>query len=164
MEELSGSVPSLDSRTVDDILSCWKTYDSLHSGRIRNALDFFFYAWRAYYLEHACLNLSIALESLFSPESSTEVSHQIAYFASRFWSREPNERENLYRLVKAFYTQRSRLVHGAAPKWEKLRETTPAVFRFCSQVLKRLLLDSNLAGRLNNSKLREGFLNELLFE
>ena len=157
------SFPTLDSSTVERITRCWRTYRELHAGRVSNALDFFFYAWKAYYYEHACLNLAIALESLFSPESTTEVGHQIAYFASRHSGHDADERERIFRSVKSFYAQRSRLVHGADPKWEKLQETTSFMFQFCSRILRQLLLNAELATTMSDRKLRKEYLRELLF-
>jgi len=45
--------------------------------RVRNALVYFYYAWRSPFLEQTNINLAISLESLFSPSSNNEL-HSIS--------------------------------------------------------------------------------------
>lgn len=154
----------IDTEMAERISRCWLTYSGLPRGRVLNALDFFFYAWRANFPDHLCLNLSIALESLFSPESDRELAHQIAYFASRHSGRCPTERRRIFKEIKAFYSQRSKIVHGADPKWEQVMEIAPKIFRFTAAQLQRLLLEPSLAAEMNDRTKRRALFDRLLFE
>ena len=154
----------IDCDTARRVVQCWRTYSSLPRGRVINALDFFFSAWRACFPDHLCLNLSIALESLFSPDSDRELAHQIAYYASRHAGRSAAERRRIFKEIKTFYSQRSKIVHGADPKWEKVMEIAPLIFRFCATQLERLLLEPSLALEMNDRTKRRALFERLLFE
>jgi hypothetical protein len=109
--------------------------------RLENALCYFFNSWRSYQMEHVCLNLAIAIESLFSPASNTELSHRIAFNMSRFYGTNRKERESVYDLIRNFYNLRSKIAHGDEAKDEDLYTITPRVFNIVSKVLQRILLN-----------------------
>lgn len=154
--------PRLNDATLEEIRSLWDTSKRLHSSseidthRISNAIGYFFYAWRSYYLEHICLNLSIALESLFSPSSQHELAHQISFNVSRFLCDSRVEREEIYGIIKRFYGIRSRIVHGSKVSDNALYVLVPTVFHLCSRILKKILLDHDLAVRFcKKNEMRE---------
>lgn len=142
--------------------SLWK--ERVHSSRLANALIYFYYAWRAYHAEQACINLSIVLESLFGPSSTTELSHQIAFNASRFFGRTKERRESIYRIVKKFYGVRSRLIHGERAKEQNLLEVVEDVFPICAAALRRILTQREVFVKFNNKASRKEMLDNWLFE
>jgi len=161
--------PRLNDVTLADIRTLWDTSKRLHSSskldphRVDNAMSYFFYAWRSYYMEHVCLNLSIVLEALFSPSSQHELAHQIAFNASRFLGKTSEERGEVYAVVKRFYAIRSRIVHGAKAKDRDLYRLVPRVFHLCAGILKGILLDCDLAVRFCNKDQRQELLDSWLF-
>jgi len=161
--------PLLDATTMQEIAACWSTHlkllstSDINNHRIDNALGYFFYAWRSYYLEHACLNLAIVLESLFSPPSAQEVSHQIAFNVSRFCEKTPLEREAIYKMIKHFYGTRSQIVHGGKAKDRDLYIFTPQVFHLCARVLKSILSNYSLSLRFCREEERSTLFNEWMF-
>jgi hypothetical protein len=161
--------PRLNDVTLADIRTLWDTSKRLHSSskldphRVDNAMSYFFYAWRSYYMEHVCLNLAIVLESLFSPNSQHEIAHRIAFNASSFVGRTSDERGEVYDVIKRFYAVRSRIVHGARPKQSNLYGLVPRVFHLCADILKEILLDHELAARFCSKDQREKLLGRWSF-
>jgi hypothetical protein len=161
--------PRLNNATLANIKTIWDTSKSLHSSdgldphRIRNAMGYFFYAWRSYYMEHVCLNLAIVLESLFSPSSQHELMHQIAFNVSRYIGKTTEERREVYAVIKRFYTIRSQVVHGAKAKDTDLYRLVPRVFNLCADILKGILLDHHLAVRFCSRGRRRELLDGWLF-
>jgi hypothetical protein len=161
--------PALDGGTMREIATCWNTQLRLlstrgtHNHRIENALSYFFYSWRSYYLDHVCLNLAIVLESLFSPSSSQELSHQIAFNVSRFCEKGAKEREAIYRTIKRFYAVRSQIVHGGKAKDRDLFTLTPEVFHLCARILKSILSNYAIAQRFCREEERSTLFREWMF-
>ena len=56
--------------------------------------------------------LWFALEALFGPENSGEISHQLAERIAKLMGDDADSAYNLYRKVKKSYTLRSKIVHG----------------------------------------------------
>lgn len=131
--------------------------------RIQNALDFFFYAWRSYYMPHVCMNLAIVLETLFSPAANTDISQRVAFHVCRFCGDDEEERVKLFKMIKKFYGLRSKIVHGDQPKESELYDLTPRVFHLVSWLLARLLSDWDLVSTFGNDKKREQLMNHWLF-
>ncbi len=161
--------PALDDEIMRRIAVCWSTHLRLLSTRdidnhrIDNALSYFFYSWRSYYLDHVCLNLAIVLESLFAPSSAQEVSHQIAFNVSRFCEKNPVKREDIYKTIKKFYAVRSQIVHGGRPRNGDLFAQTPRVFHLCARILDTILSDYALAQRFCHEEKRRTLFSEWLF-
>lgn len=132
--------------------------------RLNTALSFFNYAWRGFYLGQVCINLSIVLEALFSPSSTTELAHQISYNTCYFLGKNTDERSRIYRIIKQFYSVRSKLVHGDWPNDAKLSGLTPQVFVLCADILQRILLDPVLLQKFSNNKERLEMFNQWLFQ
>lgn len=155
--------------SLRDMKTCWQNHENLITApeldahRLDNALSYFFYAWRAYNIEHICLNLAIVLESLFSPSATNELSHQIAYNLSSFCGGTKEQRQVIYDNIKKFYRLRSSIVHGGRAKDNELCRTTPYVFHLCADILKRILLDYQLAQKICDEKQRKNLLDDWLF-
>jgi len=160
---------SIDQATATGIDRCWTTFralsqaDGFDNHRVKNALSYMFYAWRSYYLDHVCLNLSVVLESLFAPASTGELTHQIAFNVSRFSESTADGRQNVYRLVKQFYGTRSRIVHGGQPKSQVLYQYTPAAYWLCVRVLRTILEDENLARQFCHEQERRAMVESWIF-
>lgn len=73
-------------------------------------------------------------------------------------------RQYIYNMLKKYYRLRSQIVHGEQPKYELLIEQIPEVLLFCSNVLKRILLDKDLMETFNNNAKRQEFFNSWLFD
>ena len=161
--------PVLDDSTLQIIARCWDTYHTLRlsnnidNHRIANALSYFFYSWRSYYMDHVCLNLAILLETLFSPSSTQELSHQISFNVSRFYENTGEKQEALYKKVKRFYAVRSQIVHGGQAKDKGLYTLTPEMFHLCSQILIHILSNTDVATRFCHEKERTRLLSEWMF-
>jgi hypothetical protein len=139
----------------------WEKYKA--SGRVQNALTYFYYAWRSQYLDQTCLNLAIALEVLFSPHSQGETTHQTSFNVAHFLATSPGERKRYYDLIERFFGLRSSVVHGAMPEDDKLRDVTVQVFGLCSLILKRILLNADLAQAFAHNNLRTDMLLKFMF-
>jgi hypothetical protein len=162
-DTLNHDFPKIDLLVLSKMQKCWQTCKSLTEGRMTNALSYYFYSWRVHFIQHTCINLSIVLESLFSPNTNSEVSHQIAFYASRFMGEDRLKRQAIYKSVKSFYSQRSRIVHGDMPNYEVMSKNTADMFASCSHLLEKLLLDHDLANRFNDKSKREKLLAEMLY-
>ncbi len=134
-----------------------------YSSRVKRALDFFFYSWRAFYIEHTCLNLAIAFETLFSPFTETEISHQIAYNVCRFYGVNAEQREEIYHLMKKFYKYRSIIVHGGETDNPNNERLTVRVFKIFCSIMERILLNRNLLNKMNDNTERKKLFNNFLF-
>jgi hypothetical protein len=161
--------PALDDVTMQEIAACWSTQLRLMSTRdfdnhrIDNALSYFFYSWRSYYLDHVCLNLAIVLESLFSPFSNQEISHQIAFNVSRFCEKDSGQRESVYKMVKRFYALRSQIVHGGKARDRDLYALTPQMFHFCARLLKSIMRNYPIARQFCNEQERKALFSKWMF-
>jgi len=161
--------PALDLEHLQAIRTCWQSQQAMlapegsSTHRVENALAFYFYAWRAYYMEQVCLNLAVGLESLFAPVSQQELSHQIAFNMSRFCAESAGERRSTYRAAKRFYSLRSSIVHGGRARQHDLFAQTPEMFHRCSGILKRVLQDSALVESFGDEKKRRMVLDGWLF-
>lgn len=58
------------------------------------------------------INLAIALEALFSPSDTGELSYKICLYASLLISQDSNERTDNFKFLKEMYKRRSKLFHG----------------------------------------------------
>lgn len=131
--------------------------------RLNMALIYFNYSWRGLNLDQVCINLSIVLESLFSPSSNTELSHQISYNACCFIGRDKDDRSRIYKMIKQFYRIRSKLVHGDWPDNQKLADLTPQVFVLCAEILRRILCDAVLLQKFSSNRERLDMFKQWLF-
>ena len=158
----------ISSLLLADLREGWSTLQGLWhknsaQGRIANALAFFYYAWRADYLEHTCLNLAICIEMLFAPHSMGETTHQIAYNVAHFLGSSASERSSIYELAKNFYGVRSSIIHGGMPSPGKVENATVTGFALTCRILHKFLTSSRLAGAFEDEPTRRGMLKSFLF-
>lgn len=161
-----------DYKITDDVKLCIsKCYKNLKEigqkqnlRRLRNSLDYFYYAWRSPFLEQTNINLAISLESLFSPASNSELSHQISFNIAKFLSNKHDEQVALYDSIKKFYSVRSKIVHGASPNDEVFWDNTIEIFHLTAKILRKILLDKNLIEIFNDNKKRTEYLRNSIFK
>lgn len=155
---------SLRKTCLNHVKLCYGNFKKLNKNkRVKNAFDFFFNAWHSHQLEHICINLSIVLESLFSPNDNRELVHQIAYNVSHFVASSKDKKEKIYDIIKSFYNIRSRIVHGGSPKYNELSVMTSVVFIICCDVFKKLLLNTELANEFASSDKRNLLFKKYMF-
>lgn len=131
--------------------------------KVRNALDYFYYAWRSPFLEQTNINLAISLESLFSPSSNSELAHQIAFNIAKFLGETPESQIKHYEQIKKFYSIRSKIVHGSAPGDDIIWDNTIESFHLTAIILRKILLDKNLIEIFNDNKKRIDYLRDGMF-
>ncbi len=68
-----------------------------------------------------------ALETLFSSGDNTELSHKLSERIAKFLGKDLEERKKLYKTVKKIYEIRSKVVHGATYKPNKVESLTEIV-------------------------------------
>lgn len=154
---------TIDDKLLQDIRSCYALFSGDQRGRISNAFNFFFSAWRSHQMEHTCLNLAIVLESLFSPSEKDELTHRIAFNTCHFLGKTPSEREIIFGLVRKFYSIRSSIVHGANPKFEQLYIYTGVMFVVVADILKTLGTNKEKAAAFMNEKKRDELFRSWMF-
>lgn len=165
--ELNSEDLKLNIEKFNTLKKAWLTINTLNYSkyhpRVINALDFYYFAWNAINLHSTAINLSVVLETLFSPSSTNELAHQLAFNISKFVSMEKKQRSSNYQFVKKFYSIRSKLVHGGELKDKELY-TIIEFFTFISTILLRIITDINLFNTFNQEKLRKQYIEELMFE
>jgi len=114
------------------------------------------------------INLSIALECLFSP-GGAEIKHKLAERTALFLHDSKEQRRQLFDDMKEIYDIRSTLVHGSVPKASKLDEdkSRSMMMRLESivqGVLRKILMSSDLIQTFSQKRdKREAFFTDLLF-
>ncbi|PKQ46494.1 hypothetical protein CSW08_02905 [Confluentibacter flavum] len=124
---------------------------------------FFYFSWNTLSLELTGISISIVLETLFSPHSNSELTHQIAYNIASFTGKEKQEKTELYKYVKKYYSIRSKLVHGETVKEEELN-SIPPFFKFICDIILKIISDDKLIHVFNDNQKRKEFLNDKLFQ
>lgn len=133
--------------------------------RLRNAVDYYAKAWRTYYLEDSAVLLSIAMESLFAPHSSSELSFQVATNISKFLFNDIKKRVWCKNIVKEFYKERSKIVHGGIPSDEgKQWEIIWNAYQLTAKALKKILCSPEITSIFRNDKQRKEFFERLLLK
>lgn len=140
-----------------------KETTKIKHSRINNALDYFYLAWNVHTLEQTAIGLSIVMETLFSPHSNTELSHQVSFNIAKFAAKTKKGKHEKYRMIKKYYSIRSKIVHGE-PISNDEYESIPTLFRFVSALLLKILNDKSLIILFNDNKLRKQYLDDLLFD
>jgi hypothetical protein len=134
------------------------------NNRIKQALNSFFYSWNNFSLEQMCLNLSIVLETLFSPTSNNELSHRIGYNYCYFISEDKTNREKNYKFFKNFYTIRSKIVHGSTVEYDTLCDVVPKMYISICKLLEKILTHKDLQAIFNDDGVRNKTFNDWLFD
>jgi hypothetical protein len=167
-EHLLPDYPTLTDGLLDRISAIWHNLHPEGVGadrprRLETALTYFGYAWRSWYLEQVCLNLSIVIEVLFAPHSHSETTHQLAFNFAHFCGGSRDQREVRFELVKAFYRLRSAVVHGGSPHSDKLYDIVPRMFVQVAEVLAGILASADLTSRFSSDSRRRSLLSDLTF-
>jgi hypothetical protein len=131
--------------------------------RIDNALTFYYLSWNTHTFEQTAISLSIVIETLFSPDSNTELSHQIAFNLAKFMGETKADRNEKYGLIKKYYSIRSKLVHGDSIKNAEL-DSIPIFFNLISNVFLKILIDKELIVLFNDNAMRKVYLKDKLFD
>lgn len=161
---------TINDDTLLDIKKCYdnlkninfKNADINYITRINCALRYFFYSWSSYHVEQTCVNLAVAIESLFSP-SQSEVNHQIAFNICKFVGRDKEERQRVYKLMKDFYDLRSKIVHGSLKDYRKFYPILFDSFYLFASMLRDIIINEELLEIFNDNKQRENYLQDLIF-
>ena len=130
---------------------------------INKCQTFFYLSWNTLTLEQTGICLSIVLETLFSPHSNNELIHQISYNVAKFIGTTKQQKNDLYKYVKKYYSTRSKLVHGETIKDEELK-SIPLFFKFICDLLLKIITDQNLIHTFNDNKLRKEFIENQMFD
>ncbi len=149
-------------QTIWNNLKVIKAYN-INKSRIENALNYYYFSWNIHGLEQTAVSLSIVLETLFAPDTNTELTHQISFSIAKFTGINKQQRINIYKLVKSYYKIRSKIVHGDSLN-EKEIKLIPDFFKFTSKLLLRIVRDRKLIEIFNDNKMRRSFLNEIMFK
>ena len=89
--------------------------------------------------ERRLIDLTIALESAFSPSNVGEITFQLSQFCAEFVGDTSDEKLEIFRFVKKMYDKRSSLLHGDHNKYEKHPVTIDELERFSSIIRRGLL-------------------------
>jgi len=140
-----------------------KATSNVKQSRIDNALDYFYLAWNVHTLEQTAIGLSIVMETLFAPHSNVEISHQVSFNVAKFSAETKMARQEIYKMVKRYYSIRSKIVHGDTISADEYN-SIPDLFKFVSSILLKILSDKDLIILFNDNKLRRQYLDNLLFD
>jgi len=149
---------------LEKIKQSWKNESNLGHNRISIVLSSFNIAWRCSSLEQMCVNLSITIESLFSPSTNNELSHQIAYYVCQFLGDNSKEKEKIYCDFKAFYKVRSSIVHGDYPNQNILDDIVPKIFHYTCKILQKIIIDETLIEMFSSKKGFDELVKQWLFK
>jgi len=108
--------------------------------RLPVALDRFKLAYERRRPEDKLIDYWIALEALFSPPDSREVTYRIALRAAYFIASLPEEREQVFTALRDHYGTRSDVVHGRKPKRD-VKVAAEAVDGYLRQALRKIVSD-----------------------
>jgi hypothetical protein len=80
----------------------------------------------------------MALEALFGPEDSGEITHKLSERIAYFVSSTPLEREELFKRAKKGYRLRSKVAHGCRLS-DKTVEESPVYLLWTEDVVRRAI-------------------------
>jgi len=173
LDELHALQIKFDKNNIKLLNTIWNNLKSIYlskiystnenKSRINNVLNFFYFSWNTLTLDLTGISLSIVLETLFSPHSNTELTHQISYNIANFMGNSKQDKINIYKSVKKYYSIRSKLVHGETIK-EEDKNSIPEFFRFICEIILKIMIDTELIHTFNDNNLRKKYLENKLFE
>jgi len=108
--------------------------------RLPVALERFRLAYERARPEDKLIDYWIALEALFSPPDSREVTYRIALRAAYFIASLPEEREQAFTALRDHYGTRSDVVHGRKPKRD-VKVAAEAVEEYLRRALRKIVSD-----------------------
>ena len=134
-------------------------------GRIQSSLLFFKIGSETYNVNVRLVNMSIALESIFST-SSHELQYRISQRVAFFLGNNSANRTEVYNNMKTIYNLRSSIVHGAVIKKKiikKLIEYIPLLEEYLKLSIIKILESSDLVDTFSdNSKIDQYFDDKIL--
>jgi len=168
IDELVVLHSNFDRQNIELLESIWvnlkATYSkNIQNSRIDNALNFFYLSWNTLTLEQTGICLSIVLETLFAPHSNNELIHQISYNVAKFTGTTKQQKNDVYKYIKKYYSIRSKLVHGETINNDELK-SIPLFFKFICDLILKIIRDQNLIHTFNDNKLRKEFIEKQMFE
>ncbi|MDB5223457.1 MAG: hypothetical protein JWN83_2124 [Chitinophagaceae bacterium] len=166
VDELTAEYGKFENETAQNFRTIWNNLklftNSSRKSRIENALNFFYFSWQTLSLEQTGICLSIVLETLFTPNSNNELTHQIAYNIANFFENKRKSKIERYRYIKKYYSIRSKLVHGESIS-DSERLSIKDYFKFVCDLLLKIISDKELILVFNDNKSRIKYLEEKLF-
>lgn len=122
------------------------------------ALNHYLQACSSSGLEESVINLITAFEALMVT-GNDEVSYKVALNASLIYTQVPEERENVFKLIKEMYGLRSKVVHGDIPGFVKIMKKPEIYSNYFTlkEILSSILLKTyelppkDLHGRLSKA-------------
>lgn len=131
--------------------------------RLRNAVDFYSRAWRAFTPEETIIFLSVAFESLFAPHSNAEISNQMSVNVSKFLFTDLKDRIWCKKVMKEIYSERSKILHGgSSASHDKQWEIMWNAYALLSKVLAKILCDFEYTELFRSDRNRKEYLDGLL--
>jgi len=129
---------------------------------LRIALWHLFSSQRMPEWETRFVSLCVVLESLFSC-SVQEITHKLSERVAMFLGDNGGDNYTQYKKIKAFYSRRSKIVHGQDFKVKgDAREIVQPLEEVVHRVLRKILADSSYVTQFNK-KNKEEYLTKLLF-
>ncbi|GAC1384174.1 MAG: hypothetical protein NVSMB45_12070 [Ginsengibacter sp.] len=166
IDELTAEHGNFENETARNFRTIWNNLQLFPSGtrksRIENALNFFYFSWQTLSLEQTGICLSIVLETLFTPNSNNELTHQISYNIANFFENKKSAKIERYRYIKKYYSIRSKLVHGESINDNELL-SIKEYFKFVCDLILKIISDKELILIFNDNKSRIKYLEEQLF-
>ncbi|TKK65421.1 hypothetical protein FC093_20130 [Ilyomonas limi] len=90
-----------------------------------------------------------ALETLFANGDNTELSHKLSERVSKFLEKELEPRKTIYKNVKKIYDIRSKVVHGATYKSNKVEELSESV-KQADEICRRIMIYALTTNEVDN--------------
>ncbi len=151
---------AIDRNLAEEIAVGWRVLRHLidahgYQSRVLNALLHFSSASHAPYLDRVCLDLELALNIVFNSTSKDARSAEVAQGVSQLLDRVEVGSEDLPGLMKATFGVREELVKSGFADQEQICEYAPRAFKVTASVLRRLLLNEDLATSVNARTRRE---------
>ncbi|MCH7619368.1 MAG: hypothetical protein IH880_06320 [Candidatus Marinimicrobia bacterium] len=161
--------------TDEDIEKTRKIFDNFYihlvdgqvkEGRIQSSLLFLKIASETYYISVRLVNMSIALESIFSTsrhELKYRISQRVAFFLG---NNSPNRTE-IYKNMKTIYDLRSDVVHGGVlkkDKIEKLNEYLPLLEEYLKLSIIKILESSDLIDTFSDNLKIDEYFDRIILE
>ena len=151
---------AIDRNLAGEIAVGWRVLRHLidahgYQSRVLNALLHFGSASHAPYLDRVCLDLELALNMVFNSTSRDARSAEVAQGVSQLLDRVEVGSEDLPGLMKATFGVREELVRSGFADQEQICEYAPRAFKVTASVLRRLLLNEDLATSVNARTRRE---------
>ena len=161
--------------TENDIIRVVKIFDNfslylvdgkVKEGRIQSALLFFKIASETYTINARLVNMSIALESIFST-SRHELKYRISQRVAFFLRDNSANRTEVYNNMKTIYNLRSNIVHGGVLKKKiikQLKEYIPVLEEYLKLSIIKILESSDLIDTFSDNSKIDKYFDRIILE